>query len=527
MPDPATWVPFEDHQVDPGLALDNGHAAADEWLLPDDRPPATPTDPGLEHRRVRAVTAYCEHFCDPPHADAKAGQALELFATRIRRRPNADEHSANLEVFRITRTVAAEAPMLDPSADGWRDKLVHSLAAERHADCVRASELLAARANDELDDAERDELQSHLRECEQCSVVERRMLDAEQAFVVALEADAPAPLPETFAPAPRPESFAQAPRPDAFALAPAESDPPRVVISDPCKHAVEAYCAAVCGASAAAAAADAWSPFQEQSAGIAGESADAEELRLIALTRAVAARHLSSEIADDPGHTPECVATPRLLAARLNDLIDEPDLDALEHHLRRCPACRGIQTRMIDAERQWSRELGHPVAASVALAELGQRNRRIRPVWIAVPAALAGLLVAIVLVSGSGGRNPSASTPPKIAQPVAITSSTTTASATRHAVRHHAARAHKARHAATTPPTAVAATPATTAPAALTQTTASTPQQATPTYNPPPSSAAPAPVPSPPTSSPPSFSNPSSAVGAAPAPQHHISGGGR
>ena len=120
--DRSTWVPFEDHHLRHGMPLDNGYHAADEWLPPDERSPARPRDPEVEHRRFRAVSVFCERFCDPAQADAKAAQALELFDTRIRRRPNADEHSANLELLRITRTVAAEAPMLDDHADGWRDK---------------------------------------------------------------------------------------------------------------------------------------------------------------------------------------------------------------------------------------------------------------------------------------------------------------------------------------------------------------------------------------------------------------------
>jgi hypothetical protein len=499
------WIPFEEHQLGHRAALANGYHPAEEWLPADERPPASPIDPEVAHRRVRAVNAYCKLFCDPAHADANAAHALELFDTRIRRRPNPDEHGANLELLRITRTVAAEAPMLDVDGDGWRDKLVHSLAAERQADCVGASELLAARANDELDEAERDELQDHLRECEQCLAVERRMLDAEQSFVVALEADRPPPI---------------------------AADAPRVVVSDPRKAAVEAYCGAVCGASAAEAAADAWSSFEEESGALAEVPAAEEELRLAALTRAVAARHLSSELAEDPDCTSECVATPRLLAARLNGLIDEHHLGTLERHLRHCETCGEVQSRITDAERMWSRELGHPFAAPMALAALGEHRRRVRPALIAVPATIAGVVLAIVLVSSSGGRNPSSTTPPSIAQQVAITSATT--STVTHPARHHAAVAHKARHrAARATPVAAAATPTATSPATFAQTTAATPQQTTPAYTPPPSPPASSrPSSSPPpttTQSPPrqpTFSNPGSGVGAAPAPQHRIGGGG-
>ncbi len=505
-PDPTPWIPFEDHQLRYGAAREDRHHAAEQWLPPDERPPAPVTPPEVDHRRVRAVKAYCDRFCDPALADVKAAEAVDLFATRIQRRPNADEHSVNLELLRIARTVAAEAPMSGIHADGWRDKLVHSLAAERHADCVRASELLAARANDEIDVAERDELRDHLRDCERCLAVERQMLDAEQAFVDALEADEPPPM------------------------AAAE---PRVVVSDPRKAAVEAYCGAVCGATAAAAAVDAWSSFEVESGALAEVPADEEELRLAALTRAVAARHLSSEIADDPRSAPECAATPRLLAARLNGLIDEHDLDALEQHLDHCESCPDVQARMIDAERLWSRELGHPLAAPVALAAQGERRRRIRPALIAVPAVIAGAILAIVLLSGSGGSRPAATAPPRIAQQVAITSSTTTSTAT-HAPRHRATAVHKPRHHTTTT-AATAAPPTTTSSATFTQTTASTPPQTTPaSFTPAPSSPAPsspAPSSSPPpatTQSPPSqpsISNPSSTVGAAPAPQHGISGG--
>jgi hypothetical protein len=146
-------------------------------------PPAEPAAPELpailagSRRQTLAVESYCRELA-PAAASAAAAAALGGF-------PGGDD----LALLRRTRAIAARHATVRPPRHGWRNML----AAERHdGTCERTPRLLAMRANGELDEARRAELERHLESCVTCQAAEIRAERADRAFAgvtgIAIEA---------------------------------------------------------------------------------------------------------------------------------------------------------------------------------------------------------------------------------------------------------------------------------------------------------------------------------------------------
>ena len=118
-------------------------------------------------RRQRlAVEAYCREL-SLATASAAAAEALAEF-------PGGDD----TRLLRHTRSVAARHATSGPTRQGWRQKL----SAERQADCASTPALLAARANNELDLDQSEQLERHLESCVACQAAELRAQRADRVF---------------------------------------------------------------------------------------------------------------------------------------------------------------------------------------------------------------------------------------------------------------------------------------------------------------------------------------------------------
>ncbi|MDQ6744742.1 MAG: hypothetical protein M3Z27_01785 [Actinomycetota bacterium] len=123
------------------------------------------------------------------------------------------------------------------------------------------------------------------------------------------------------------------------------------------RRAVEAYCTELCAQALAARATE-----QSLAAFLASAGAEADDgdLELLRVTRTVAAEHTRESGATASGTgtgdprgevDATCAATPGLVAACFNQLLDEPAALGLEQHLQRCPICQAQLLRAHRAER--------------------------------------------------------------------------------------------------------------------------------------------------------------------------------
>src|SRR5205807_9483830 len=115
-------------------------------------------------RQALAVESYSRELCPPEAAAGVADEVLGSFT--------GDD---NVELLRHTRRTAAKHADVPSTRKGWRRS-------DRNAACQATPGLLAARANDELDDARGERLEHHLNWCLICQAVELRARRAERAF---------------------------------------------------------------------------------------------------------------------------------------------------------------------------------------------------------------------------------------------------------------------------------------------------------------------------------------------------------
>ena len=160
----------------------------------------------LCERRGAAVLAYCRHVAEPGAAVAAAAESFARFRAAVIAIPEGADVDPDLLLLSATRHAAAEhAPR--PA----RTRIATQLGAghRRPQACALVPELLAARAEDLLSDADRLRLTRHLQSCRSCEEAQRRFGEAEgsyrnppdappdaaasAAIVSALTAGAPAP----------------------------------------------------------------------------------------------------------------------------------------------------------------------------------------------------------------------------------------------------------------------------------------------------------------------------------------------
>jgi hypothetical protein len=145
---------------------DVGTAATESKWAPSDTPPDASA--ALSGRRARAVEAYCAALCPPAEASAAAAETLGSFK-------GGDDQS----LLEHTRTVTTRYISAAPEAHrSWR----RVRSAERERDCERTPSVLAALANGELGDGERQALDDHIRGCVLCQALEQRSHRAERSF---------------------------------------------------------------------------------------------------------------------------------------------------------------------------------------------------------------------------------------------------------------------------------------------------------------------------------------------------------
>lgn len=169
---PATTSNVATVESDPPIATDETERSTSSWLLEGAPAPSVarrsgPTGFVAGKRQAAAVDMYCAALCQAS-ASAASAEVLESFSG-----------GEPEELLRHMRVVAAKhTPVGEDRPRGWR----RVLSGERERVCASTPSLLAARANDELTDSERAELEQHLSSCLWCQALELRALRAERAF---------------------------------------------------------------------------------------------------------------------------------------------------------------------------------------------------------------------------------------------------------------------------------------------------------------------------------------------------------
>jgi hypothetical protein len=132
---------------------------------------------GVLQRRGPAVLAYCELACRPQAAATVSAEAFAGFRAEVARaeRPEAVDPEALL-LSQTRRAAARHAPHSEP-----RRGLLARRTPGRNA-CELMPELLVARTDGTLSEADRDRLARHLERCEACQAIARRFHAAERAY---------------------------------------------------------------------------------------------------------------------------------------------------------------------------------------------------------------------------------------------------------------------------------------------------------------------------------------------------------
>ncbi len=153
------------------------------------------------------------------------------------------------------------------------------------------------------------------------------------------------------------ESDPAQPQPEAASRAPEglgtdELNPTRA------EAAVRAYCRVLCvPEESEQAVGETIAAFED-----AGRSSTPREVRLLSITRAIAAGHAPAGAGPRGRHDPSssderearCDATPVRLAARANDELDPHERSTLEEHLDGCLLCHATALRIGRAERAFA-----------------------------------------------------------------------------------------------------------------------------------------------------------------------------
>ncbi len=133
----------------------------------------------LCERRGAAVLAYCEHVAAPAVAIAAAAEGFARFRATVIATPASADVDPDLLLLSATRHAAAEhAPQ--PA----RARIAAQLGAghRKPQACALVPELLAARAEGLLSEADRLRLDRHVRSCRSCEEAEHRFDAAEAAY---------------------------------------------------------------------------------------------------------------------------------------------------------------------------------------------------------------------------------------------------------------------------------------------------------------------------------------------------------
>jgi len=137
------------------------------------------TAEALTARRGAAVLAYCERVAAPGQAQTAAAEAFTRFRAAVIATPDSDGVDPEILLLSATRHAAARhAPR--PALAG----VAARLGAGRRGPqaCALVPELLAARAEGALTDADRLRLSRHLQRCQTCEAAQQRFSAAEAAY---------------------------------------------------------------------------------------------------------------------------------------------------------------------------------------------------------------------------------------------------------------------------------------------------------------------------------------------------------
>lgn len=168
---------------------------------------------GFHDAHIEAVRSYCSSICAPEDVEAACDAAFVDFTGRLAVSTDPDP---DLEVVLAAATRAAAAA-----------RYAHDR--ESSATCITVPELLAARANHELEHSE--SLGAHIAECPICRETEAKMENAESAFgggegrAAAFASSVPERLAEPEPQAVEPEHQAAATEPQSESEPQAEIEP--------------------------------------------------------------------------------------------------------------------------------------------------------------------------------------------------------------------------------------------------------------------------------------------------------------
>lgn len=128
--------------------------------------------------RGAAVLAFCEQVCDPSSTAVATADAFARFRSAVYAASRIDTIDPEVLLLRRTRLAAAEHALPAPPATGIRERM----ARRRSSPCANVPLLLAARANKDLSNADRERLVRHLSRCSGCRTIENRFREAERAY---------------------------------------------------------------------------------------------------------------------------------------------------------------------------------------------------------------------------------------------------------------------------------------------------------------------------------------------------------
>ena len=133
----------------------------------------------LCERRGAAVIAYCEHVAAPGAAVAAAAEGFARFRATVIVTPEGADVDPDLLLLSATRHAAAERAPRPALA-----RIATQLGGghRKPQACALVPELLAARSEGQLSDADRLRLDRHVRGCRSCEDAQRRFGAAEAAY---------------------------------------------------------------------------------------------------------------------------------------------------------------------------------------------------------------------------------------------------------------------------------------------------------------------------------------------------------
>lgn len=444
------------------------------------------TSEALCARRGSAVIGYCQHVAAPGEAVSAAAESFARFRAAVITTPDSNGVDPDVLLLSATRHAAARHAPRPALA-----QVVARLGGHRRGPqtCALVPELLAARAEDALSDADRLRLSRHLQGCRTCEAAQQRFSAGEAAFHSPSEV---APDPVTSAAIVSALSPAAKAPPPPVDPGPDFPDDSQVVTAARITSAA-AVPVAVGGAATGALAPPDQPPPPMDSGGpgtaVPTDDGFGEEVAALQSSLDVAPDELepdAAEYSDTGEHGPGRLPPAPIDHFEAAEAIDDPDVV--------------------------------PFAAGTVLSEPVTQHRR--PLWVLVTPVI--VLLALVFLGlalagafgHSGGRGAAhPTTPPAAVRPAAAVPAVT---AGHHAVRHH----HRHHHRPTAGSASGAAASDTSSSASAgTAAGSSTPTPAAPST--------PAAKPSTPAATPsPAATAPTPAVTPAPAPAQSVQSGG-